>query len=61
LRCGLRLEDRAEPNDAIVDFGTVKIYIDPKSAPLVEGAVLDFVEELEASGFRFTNLRGKKN
>lgn len=61
FQCGVRLEDHAEPNDAIVDCGTVKLFIDPKSAPLIEGATIDFIDDRDVSGFRFTNLGAKSN
>ncbi|MGY6214926.1 HesB/IscA family protein [Methylolobus aquaticus] len=61
LQCGVRLEEHAQPNDEVVDCGAVKLFIDPKSVPYVEGAVIDFVDERDASGFRFSNLRSMHN
>lgn len=61
VQCGVRIEERAEPNDAVVDYGAVKLFIDPKSVPYVDGATIDFIDEREASGFRFSNLGSKRN
>lgn len=61
LQCGVRLEEHAQPNDEVVDCGAVKLFIDPKSMPYIKGAVIDFVDEREASGFRFSNLGAKRN
>jgi iron-sulfur cluster assembly protein len=43
------------PDDTIEQQGRVKVYIDSKSAPLLNGVVIDFVEGLMESGFKFTN------
>lgn len=43
------------PDDTIEQQGRVKVYIDPKSVPLLQGVVIDFVEGLMESGFKFTN------
>ena len=60
LQYGLRLEQRAQPDDKVLEYGAVKVFIDQKSVPLIDGATIDFVDDREASGFRFTNLNAKK-
>lgn len=35
--------------------GKLQIYIDAQSAPLLEGVVIDFVDGLLESGFKFSN------
>jgi iron-sulfur cluster assembly protein len=47
----------AEPtaDDLIFEQDKVRIFIDPKSAPLLDGVVIDFVDSLTQSGFTFTN------
>lgn len=59
LHCGLRLEQRAQPTDQVIDCGAVKVFIDRESVPLVDDVTIDFVDNREVSGFRFTNLRRK--
>lgn len=46
-----------QPNegDLIFEQDRVLIYVDPKSAPLIDGIVIDFAESLTQSGFIFTN------
>jgi Fe/S biogenesis protein NfuA len=44
--------DEVQAGDTIVDTGGVKIYIDSESAKWLEGASVDFVEELHESGFK---------
>ena len=42
-------------DDLIVEQGKVLVYIDKQSAPLLEGIVIDYVEGLIESGFKFSN------
>ena len=44
-----------EADDTVVDSGKVKIFLDPTSAPLLDGVTIDFEETLESSGFTFVN------
>ena len=50
---GLDAEPR--PDDAVVECGGVKVFVDPDSQPLLTGLRVDFVESLEGSGFSFDN------
>ena len=52
---GMSLEESSEMTDTVVTFGEVKVFIDPQSAPMLEGVKLDFVDGLEGSGFKFEN------
>jgi Fe/S biogenesis protein NfuA len=47
--------DEQEDGDLLVESCGVALLIDPRSASRIEGACLDFVEELNASGFRLDN------
>lgn len=46
-----------EPNesDVLVQEGTFRIYSTFQSLPLLEGVVIDYVEGLIQSGFKFSN------
>jgi Fe/S biogenesis protein NfuA len=46
--------DRGD-DDVLVDAGGFQLHIDPESAPNLEGATLDFVEDLARSGFKIDN------
>ena len=52
---GMDVTSQPQPDDLVIQQGTVLVYIDPKSAPLLEGIVIDFVEGMVESGFKFTN------
>lgn len=60
FKYALNLEDQAAPDDTVVDCGDVKIFIDPLSAPLLQGITVDFVDNaLEGAGFKFENPNAK--
>jgi iron-sulfur cluster assembly accessory protein len=42
-------------DDEVVKVDGFSIIVDPTSIPLVNGAVIDYVETLEESGFKITN------
>jgi len=52
---GMTFAPEAEQGDWIGDFGPVKVLIDPQSLVFLEGANIDYVETLQASGFTITN------
>jgi Fe/S biogenesis protein NfuA len=52
---GLGLEEEAAPDDVVIDCGDFKILIDPKSAENLKDATVDYVEDLNASGFKIDN------
>jgi iron-sulfur cluster assembly accessory protein len=41
--------------DKVYTFDGLKVYVDATSAMYLNGCVVDFVETLEASGFKFEN------
>ena len=46
-----------EPNkdDVVLEYFGIKVVIDPESAPLLEGAEIDYVDGLMRSGFVISN------
>lgn len=55
----MQLEAQAGPDDTVVDYDEVKVFIDPASAPLLQGVTLDFVDSIEGAGFKFENPNAK--
>lgn len=53
---GMEVTSSPKPDDVVLLQGNVLIYLDAKSAPLLEGMVIDFVEGVMESGFKFTAL-----
>ena len=51
----LEFVDSAEADDLVFESHGVKVFIDPKSLPFLEGTELDFVREGLNEGFKFNN------
>lgn len=51
----LNITNAPQTDDIVMQQGKLRIYIDGRSAPLLEGVVIDFVDGLQESGFKFTN------
>ena len=52
--------DNQKDGDRIVESHGVNIYIDPKSYLYLIGTMIDFVDELNQSGFKFVNPNAKR-
>ncbi|MCM0591656.1 MAG: iron-sulfur cluster assembly accessory protein [Gloeotrichia echinulata IR180] len=52
---GIDITSNPQPDDLVIEQGKVLVYVDAKSAPLLEGVVIDFVDGVLESGFKFTN------
>jgi Fe/S biogenesis protein NfuA len=53
---GLVEEGDEDADDVVVDSGQFKVFIDPQSAPLLEGASIDYVDNgMHGSGFKIDN------
>ncbi|PWC54569.1 iron-sulfur cluster assembly accessory protein [Azospirillum sp. TSO22-1] len=55
LKYQMGLEAEASETDEVIEFGAVRVFVDPDSAPLLDGVVVDFVEGIEGAGFKFDN------
>ena len=55
MQYGMALEPSPNSDDAVVELGSVKVFVDPQSAPLLEGVTVDFLDGIEGSGFKFDN------
>ena len=51
----LDITNKPATDDLVFEQDKLTIYVDAKSAPLLDGVVVDFVESLTNSGFKFTN------
>ena len=52
---GLGLEVEPNPDDVVIDCGDFKVLVDPESAENLKGATIDYVEDLNSSGFKVDN------
>ena len=55
MQYGLALEEAHKSDDTIVEVGSLKIFIDPYSAPLLKGVTVDFLDGMDGSSFKFEN------
>ena len=52
---GLGLEVEPNLDDIVIDCGDFKVLVDPESAESLQGAIIDYVEDLNSSGFKVDN------
>jgi iron-sulfur cluster assembly protein len=43
------------PGDVLVEDRGIKVFVDPNSLPSIDGTTIDFVMNLQESGFSFNN------
>ena len=55
LSYSLAFEKETGEGDRVFEAHGVKIVVDPKSYPYLEGATVDYTEGLNGSGFIFSN------
>ena len=48
---GMSLATESAPGDWSGEFGGVKLFVDADSAPLLEGASIDYIETPQGAGF----------
>ncbi|HUY81899.1 MAG TPA: iron-sulfur cluster assembly accessory protein [Acidobacteriaceae bacterium] len=51
----MSFENAAGMMDKVLDFDGLKVYVDSTSMMYLNGCVVDYVETLEAAGFKFEN------
>lgn len=52
---GLDFEKQERPEDVVLTIDGVRIYVDAASAQYLNGTVIDYVDGLQDSGFKFNN------
>ena len=53
----LGFEDSPQPDDHVIDARVIRVLVDPRSAPIVEGSTLDFNDAMLGGGLRMINPR----
>ena len=51
----LEYVDEVAPEDSVFESHGVKVFVDPKSMPYIDGTELDFAREGLNEGFKFNN------
>jgi iron-sulfur cluster assembly protein len=52
---GMSFAETQQPGDWVGEFGGVKVFVDPGSAPVLQGVEVDWIETLQATGFAIRN------
>lgn len=58
---GMALAQAEEDGDVVLEEHGVKVVVDPESAPFLQGAEIDFVEDVMKSGFTIFNPNAVKS
>lgn len=51
----LSVANTPKTDDLLLEQGNLRVYVDGTSIPLLEGVVIDYIEGLTDSGFKFSN------
>lgn len=57
----MNFEKTAEKTDVVLEDKGVKLFIDPDSLNMLRGAEIDYVDNLNESGFKINNPNAKQN
>ena len=57
----LALDDESRNGDQVIEQNGVKILVDERSLPYLDGTEIDYVEDLMGAGFRFNNPNAVSN
>lgn len=56
FKYGMQLDTEPAPDDEVLDFDGLRVYVDSMSMPYLEGASVDYVEDaLLGQGFKVEN------
>src|SRR3972149_10058261 len=55
LTYGMALEEAPSEEDIVIEESGMKVFLDPASAKYMKGSSIDYIETLEASGFKINN------
>ena len=55
IQYSLGVEKEAKDDDIVIEAENIKVLVDAESAPLVEGAQIDYIDGLMRSGFVISN------
>ena len=52
---GLSLVESQKPDDRVLEFDGIHVFVDPTSSTYLQDVTIDFVDNLQGSGFTFNN------
>ncbi len=57
----LALDDESKDGDRVIEQNGVKMLVDERSLPYLDGTEIDYVEDIMGAGFRFNNPNAVSN
>lgn len=51
----MSIEEAPQADDAVLEVGGVRVFVDGFSAPYLNGVEVDYVSTMQSSGFAFSN------
>ncbi|MFQ6019365.1 MAG: HesB/IscA family protein [Dehalococcoidia bacterium] len=58
---GMAMAREPEADDLVIESGDIRIVVDPESAPMLQGAEIDYVDDLMKAGFTIYNPNAVKS
>ena len=55
----LQFVEEVDPNDTMIEVAGTKVFLDPESAPYLDGVEMDWEEDRFTTGFTFSNPNAK--
>jgi iron-sulfur cluster assembly accessory protein len=59
MQYAMTLEESANSEDTVIEIKDLKVFVDPLSAPMLQGVSVDFLDSMQGSGFKFDNPNAK--
>ena len=56
---GMAFESKLSDDDTVIEKDEIKVILDSQSAPLLNGAEIDYIDSLQGSGFSVKNPNAK--
>ena len=57
----LDFTEEKSAEDELIEIHGIRVLVDPESKPYLEGAIIDYVDMLNGSGFKIHNPSAKKS
>ncbi len=58
---GMSIAQDADEDDLVIEHSGIRLLVDPESAPLLQGAEIDYIEDIMKSGFTIFNPNAVKS
>ena len=58
---GMSVDEEVDPDDTVIEIGDVRVLVDAFSASLLDGAEIDYEDNLMSGGFQIRNPNAVKS